>query len=67
MADSKKQNIEQNESNAERDRDEGSMNNGTIGGNMEKPGSSSKPGDTEGIEGSKATSGQGDGGKEENI
>lgn len=32
--DKNKQNTGRNESNAERDQDEGSMNNGTIGGNM---------------------------------
>src|SRR3954447_15585812 len=41
MEDNKKQQDSQNaESNAERDQDEGSMNNGTIGGNMGIVGSS---------------------------
>ena len=40
--DKNKQNIGRNESNAERDQDEGSMNNGTIGGNMGTIGSSNE-------------------------
>ncbi len=43
MADDKKQqNIENLESNAERDMDEGNMNNGTIGGSMGVIGSSNE-------------------------
>ncbi len=38
--DKKQQTTEKNESNAERDQDEGSMNNGTIGGDMGIIGSS---------------------------
>lgn len=40
--DKNKQSITQNESNAERDKDEGEMNNGTIGGNMGVIGSSNE-------------------------
>ncbi len=40
MADNKNQSTEKNESNAERDQDEGNMNNGTIGGDMGIQGSS---------------------------
>ena len=43
MEDNKnQQGTENNESNAERDQDEGSMNNGTIGGNMGIIGSSNE-------------------------
>lgn len=42
MEDNKNQDAGKNESNAERDQDEGSMNNGTIGGNMGIIGSSNE-------------------------
>lgn len=41
MEDKNKQDTALNESNAERDQDEGRMNNGTLGGNMEIKDSSS--------------------------
>ena len=51
MIDNKKENTIKNESNDERDQDEGSMNNGTIGGDIGISDSSDEKGDA-GVSGS---------------